>query len=126
MSEVFEFVAIAVEGAAVALLVMGLSISSGRFLYGISRGQGVTAYHKYRKELGRTLLLSLEFLIASDIVFTIATDKTYTSLAMLGMLVLIRTFLSFALEVELSGWPRRGGDRDTVTQSKTIPAARTD
>ncbi len=116
MSEIFESVAVVVEGAAVALLVIGLSIASGRFLYGIARGKGVTAYHKYRKELGRTLLLTLEFLIASDIVFTIATEKTYTSLGMLGLLVLIRTFLSFALEVELSGWPKRGGNKDTVDE----------
>ncbi len=116
MSEIFELVAVAVEGAAVALLVVGLSISSGRFLYGASRGQVDTAYPKYRKDLGRTLLLTLEFLIASDIVFTIATEKTYESLGMLGLLVLIRTFLSFALEVELSGWPRRGGDKNTVDQ----------
>ena len=116
MSEIFEFVAIAVEGAAVVLLVMGLSISSGRFLYRTARGQVDTAYPKYRKDLGRTLLLTLEFLIASDIVFTIATEKTYESLAMLGLLVLIRTFLSFALEAELAGWPWRAGNKDTIDE----------
>ena len=116
MSEIFELVAIVVEGAAVALLVIGLSIASGRFLYGASRGQISTAYPKYRKELGRTLLLTLEFLIASDIIFTVATEKTFTSLGMLGLLVLIRTFLSFALEVELSGWPGRGVSEDTGDQ----------
>ncbi len=126
MSEIFESVAIVVEGAAVALLVMGLSVASGRFLYGATRGQIATAYPKYRKELGRTLLLTLEFLIASDIIFTVATEKTFTSLGMLGLLVLIRTFLSFALEVELSGWPRRGGDKDAVDQQKTVPTARAD
>lgn len=116
MSEIFESVAIVVEGAAVALLVIGLSIASGRFLYGTLRGELGTAYPRYRKELGRTLLLTLEFLIASDIIFTVATEKTYASLGMLGLLVLIRTFLSFALEVELSGWPRRGGNKDTVDE----------
>jgi len=116
MSEIFESVAIVVEGAAVALLVIGLSIASGRFLYGTLRGELGTAYPRYRKELGRTLLLTLEFLIAGDIIFTVATEKTYTSLGMLGLLVLIRTFLSFALEVELSGRPRRGGNKDTVDQ----------
>ena len=115
MTEIFEVVAVVIEVAAVTLLVMGLAISTGRFLWGVSRGDGVPAYQKYRQELGRTLLLTLEFLIASDIVFTVATEKTYTSLAMLGLLVLIRTFLSFALEVELAGrWPRRAGDEDTV------------
>lgn len=116
MSEIFEWVAIVVEGAAVALLVMGLSVASGRFLYTTLRGELGTAYPRYRKELGRTLLLTLEFLIASDIIFTVATEKTYESLGMLGLLVLIRTFLSFALEVELSGWPRRADNRDAVEQ----------
>ncbi len=114
MSEIFEWVAIVVEGAAVALLVMGLSVASGRFLYTTLRGELGTAYPRYRKELGRTLLLTLEFLIASDIIFTVATEKTYESLGMLGLLVLIRTFLSFALEVELSGWPRRGGNKNAA------------
>ncbi len=116
MTEIFELVATVVEAVAVALLVIGLSVASARYLYGVSQGQGIAAYQKYRKGLGRTLLLTLEFLIASDIIFTVATDKTYTSLAMLGMLVLIRTFLSFALEVELSGWPRRGVSEDTGDQ----------
>ena len=117
MSEIFESVAIVVEAAAVTLLVTGLSIATGRFLLGITRGKNVTAYERYRRELGRTLLLTLEILIASDIVFTVATNKTFTSLGLLGLLVIIRTFLSFALEVELSGrWPRRGGDRVTVDQ----------
>jgi uncharacterized membrane protein len=69
------------------------------------------AYRSFRQQLGRTLLLTLEFLIASDIIYTIAVERTFESLGMLGLLVLIRTFLSFSLEVEISGrWPWQGRD----------------
>ncbi len=57
-------------------------------------------------QLGRTLLLCLEFLVASDIIYTIAVEPSFKSLGLLGLLVLIRTFLSVSLEMELTGrWP---------------------
>ncbi len=62
-------------------------------------GTGPPAYRAFRQELGRSLLLTLEFLIAADIIYTIAVNPTFTSLGMLGLLVLIRTFLSFSLEM---------------------------
>ena len=91
------------------LLLAGLTFSTGRYLYGIAQKQGPKAYIAYRRDLGRTLLLTLEFLIAADILQTVAVEVTLTSLLMLGGLVVIRTFLSWALEVELSGrWPWQG------------------
>ncbi len=57
-------------------------------------------------QLGRTLLLCLEFLVAADIIYTIAIEPSFNSLGLLGLLVLIRTFLSVSLEMELTGrWP---------------------
>ena len=112
MSVLFDTIVTAVEAAAVAILCLGLTISTGRFVYAFAQRQAGTAYRKYRQELGRTLQLTLEFLIAADIIETVAVDKSYTSLGMLGGLVLIRTFLSFALELEVTGrWPWQGGDR---------------
>jgi uncharacterized membrane protein len=109
MKELFEVIVVYVETAAVTMLFLGLAISTGRFLFGVARGLAETAYRKYRRELGRTLQLTLEFLIAADIIDTVAVEKTYTSLGMLGGLVLIRTFLSFALELEVTGrWPWQG------------------
>ena len=106
MKELFETAALVVEAAAVLLLLIGLTLSTGRFLYRTLRGPGLPAYRSFRQELGRSLLLALEFLIAADIIYTIAVDQTFTSLGMLGLLVLIRTFLSFALELEVGGrWP---------------------
>ncbi len=106
MKELFETAALVVEAAAVLLLLVGLTLSTGRFLYRTVRGRGLPAYQAFRQELGRTLLLTLEFLIAADIIYTIAVNPTFTSLGILGLLVLIRTFLSFALELEVTGrWP---------------------
>jgi uncharacterized membrane protein len=109
VQDLFETVVFAVEAVAVLLLLVGLIVSTGRYLYGIARKQGPEAYLAYRRGIGRTLLLTLEFLIAADILETVAVDRTLTSLGILGGLVIVRTFLSFALEVELNGrWPWQG------------------
>jgi uncharacterized membrane protein len=63
-------------------------------------------YQRFRQQLGQTILLGLELLVAADIIRTVATEPTFTSVGVLGLIVLIRTFLSFSLEVELTGrWP---------------------
>ncbi len=109
MQSFFATVVFAVEAAAVLLLLAGLIVSTVRYLYGIAQKQGSKAYIAYRRNLGRTLLLTLEFLIAADILETVAVEKTLMSLGLLGGLVIIRTVLSFALEVELTGrWPWQG------------------
>ena len=106
MSFPFDPIVTAVEAIAVAILCLGLTISTGRFVYAFAQRQAGTAYRRYRRELGRTLQLTLEFLIAADIIETDAVEKSLESLGMLAGLVLIRTFLSFALELEVSGrWP---------------------
>jgi len=109
VQDFFTTIVFAVEAVAVLLLLAGLIVSTGRYLYGIARKQGAKAYLAYRRNIGRTLLLTLEFLIAADILETVAVEKTLTSLGILGGLVIVRTFLSFALEVELNGrWPWQG------------------
>jgi uncharacterized membrane protein len=67
------------------------------------------AYSRLRKRLGRAILLGLEFLVAADIIATVMIDQTLESVLSLGIVVLIRTFLSWSLEVELDGrWPWQG------------------
>ena len=64
------------------------------------------AYESYKHQLGKTLLLGLEFLVAADVVRTVALEPTLTNVAVLGLLVVIRTFLSWSLTVEIEGrWP---------------------
>lgn len=105
----FESIVAFVESAAVMLLCIGLIISTARFLYGATGKLEGDVFRRYRRELGRTLQLTLEFLIAADIIETVAVDKSLVSLGMLAALVLIRTFLSFALELEVTGrWPWQG------------------
>lgn len=63
-------------------------------------------YETYRRQLSRGILLGLEFLIAADIIGTVAIEPTYRSVGVLGLIVLIRTFLSFTVEVEIARrWP---------------------
>jgi uncharacterized membrane protein len=68
------------------------------------------AYHDLRADLGRAILLGLEFLVIADIVGTVAVEPTLHNLAVLAVIVAIRTLLSFALELEVSGrWPWHKG-----------------
>ncbi|MFP4092309.1 MAG: DUF1622 domain-containing protein [Cyclobacteriaceae bacterium] len=63
-------------------------------------------YKKYRHQLARGILLGLELLVAADIIHTVAVDLSFSTVGVLAIVVLIRTFLSFTLEVEITGrWP---------------------
>jgi uncharacterized membrane protein len=65
-----------------------------------------TVFQELRQQLGRGILLGLEFLIAADIIYTVAVELNFETVGVLAIVVLIRTFLSFTLEVELTGrWP---------------------
>ena len=92
-----------VELGGVAILVIGATVMSGRFVLQMLRGHTAGAYQEYRLCLGRVILLGLEFLIIADIISTVTLAPTFRNLGVLGLLVLIRTFLSFVLEIELNG-----------------------
>lgn len=65
-----------------------------------------TAYESFRSSLGKAILLGLEFMVAGDIIGTVAVEPSFQSLGVLALIVLIRTFLSVSLEVEINGrWP---------------------
>ena len=75
------------------------------------QGKAETIFREIRQNLGRGILLGLEFLVAADIIHTVAVELTLQAVATLAIVVVIRTFLSFALEVELTGrWPWQGAD----------------
>ena len=76
----------------------------------VRRMDRTRAYTRLRANIGRTILLGLEVLIVADIVLTVAIEATVESAVTLGIIVLVRTFLSFSLEIELDGvvpWRRR-------------------
>ena len=76
------------------------------------------AYEFFRRRLGRAILLGLEFLVAADIIRTVAVTPTAESVAVLGGIVLIRTFLSFSLEMEVTGaWPWQQRSRAAADKS---------
>ncbi len=98
----------AIEVAGIGIIVLGALVSSLYFLWQLLHSGAALAeiYHAYRANLGRGILLGLEFLIAADIIGTVAVAPTLENLGVLALIVVIRTFLSFALEVEIQGhWP---------------------
>jgi uncharacterized membrane protein len=105
--EWIEFAALAIEVLAVVIIVVSIVYAMVRYLIRAAVGSDIA--HQYRRlkvRLGRALLLGLEILVAADIVRTVALEATLQSVAVLGLLVLIRTFLSWALVVEIEGrWP---------------------
>jgi uncharacterized membrane protein len=99
----------AIEITGVLLIVGGLVFSTARWLFGRVLTP-LARYHRYREDLGRAILLGLEVLVAADIVRSVALDPTIASLSVLGMIVAVRTFLSWSLSVELEGqWPWQRG-----------------
>lgn len=96
-----------IDGAGVLVVVVGLLIAT--CVYGLAqrdRRDAVTAYRVYRQQVGKSILLGLEFLVAADIIRTVAVAPTFAGVGVLAIVVAVRTFLSFALDVELSGeWP---------------------
>jgi uncharacterized membrane protein len=105
--DVVDIVTRAVEVLGIAILTVGALMATGLFLRGLGRGTSFdVAYDRYRQWLGRAILLGLEFLVAADIIGTVTISPTLMSVAILAAIVVIRTFLSIALSVEIEGrWP---------------------
>lgn len=107
-----RWVATGMEGAGTAIIAIGALAATWMFVRGLLAGAAPQdTYQRYRVDLGRAILLGLEFLVAADIVGTVAIDPTFRNLGVLALIVLVRTALSFALEVEVNGhWPWRATD----------------
>jgi uncharacterized membrane protein len=94
-----------IDAAGVAAVVVGTFAATIYALIRFVRRQR-PIYRPYRQFLGRSILLGLELLVAADIIRTVAVTPTLESVAVLAVIVLIRTFLSFSLELEITGrWP---------------------
>ncbi|MFF2844188.1 DUF1622 domain-containing protein [Paenarthrobacter sp. NPDC057981] len=108
---IIEAVGRYMDAAGVAVMVIGALVSIPMALRGYQpeRAPGLepfTPYRAYRQLLGRSILLGLELLVAADIIRTVAVTPTFESVGVLAIIVLIRTFLSFSLELEITGrWP---------------------
>ena len=99
-----ENVGKAVDVVGVATIVIGIVIAT--IVLALRHREVDDAFRKYRQGIGRAILLGLEFLVAADIIKTVAVDPTFAGAGVLAIIVVIRTFLSFTLELEISGrWP---------------------
>jgi uncharacterized membrane protein len=95
----------AVDAVGVVIIVAGALIATWRFCLRRGGEPGVS-YRLYRQDLGRAILLGLEFLIAGDIIRTVVVAPTLENVVVLGLIVLVRTFLSMTLQLEVDGrWP---------------------
>ena len=111
--ELMDIIGTAIDGAGVLIIVVGAIHSTCRFLFRRQEGPA-NSYKRYRQGLGRAILLGLEFLVAGDIIRTVAVAPTLENVFILGLIVLIRTFLSMALQLEVEGrwpWQRAVGTR---------------
>jgi uncharacterized membrane protein len=101
-----------IEGIGTAIDAVGVAVIAGGAILAVFltigriRQEDGGAYEFFRRRLGRAILLGLEFLVAADIIRTVAVTPSGESVAVLGGIVLIRTFLSFSLQLEMTGaWP---------------------
>jgi uncharacterized membrane protein len=111
-SQAVETIGRLVDLAGVLVIAGGIGWVTLRTLAERRADPAANHYRAYRRGVGKAILLGLELLVAADIIRTVAVQPTLAGVSVLGLIVLIRTFLSFSLEVELYGrWPwQRGAD----------------
>lgn len=111
--------------AGLLALIIGTLVSLLSFIRALARGRRESAnttdsYRALRAGLGNAILLGLELLVASDIVRSVAANPSFASIGVLGLIVVVRTFLSWSLEVEISGaWPWRRAASRTPQERNT-------
>jgi uncharacterized membrane protein len=117
-----------IEGIGSAIDAIGVAVIAGGALLAVFltigriRQDERDAYEFFRRRLGRAILLGLEFLVAADIIRTVAVTPSAESVAILGGIVLIRTFLSFSLQLEVTGawpWQQRSATSADKTQGRS-------
>ena len=115
-SDAVELIGRVMELVGIALIVIGAAVATVRFLGRVREPDGRRdAYRTYRRRLGQSILLGLEFLVAGDIIRTVVIEPTFRGVGILAIIIAIRTFLSLELELEIEGrWPwQRSGSADT-------------
>ncbi|PKD20201.1 hypothetical protein APR41_14550 [Salegentibacter salinarum] len=102
VEELIEITALVIEVVGILVMVIGTFLALGRYAFKL-QGENIRSFQKIREELGRAILLGLEILIAADIIATVVYGAEMEQILNLGLIILIRTFLSFTLEVEIEG-----------------------
>jgi uncharacterized membrane protein len=102
----FDVAGYVVEAAGVLTILAGALLATGWFLARLRSMTKLEAYREFRSDVGRSIVLGLEFLIAGDIIRTVTVTQTLESVGVLVVIVLIRSFLTVTLELEIEGrWP---------------------
>lgn len=107
-----DYIARGIEAAGVLTIVFGMLLALGKFIFSWQQSKS-RSYKELRQELGKGILLGLEILVAADIVATVVTEPTMERVLALGVIVLIRTFLSLSIELEIEGkfpWQKKEAD----------------
>ncbi len=99
-----EPIAMGIEVIGILVMVFGAALATWRYFF--EEHEAGSTYRTFRHDLGKAILLGLEFLVAGDIIATVTMNPSMDKVLVLGVIVLIRTFLSLSLQVELEGkWP---------------------
>jgi uncharacterized membrane protein len=113
-----------VELAGIGVLIAGGLYSLVTFATAVAQRRTTNAYDDLRSTLGRSILIGLEILVGADIIRTIAVSPSFTSVGVLGLVVVVRTFLSFSLEAELEGqWPWQRRQHEHSPPGRTAQSA---
>ncbi|MFW6351856.1 MAG: DUF1622 domain-containing protein [Bacteroidota bacterium] len=114
LGEYIDYIAELIEAIGVLIIAGGSIFFLIRFLFSVVSMSGFT-YTRLRHDLGKVILLGLEILVAADIIATVSTEPTMSSVLVLGVIVLIRTFLSFSIQLEVEGrlpWEKKRMDME--------------
>jgi uncharacterized membrane protein len=114
LRDAMALIGLGLDGVGVLIVAIG---AAGAVLHALTRQRLAAAgrYRVLRENLGRAILLGLEFLIAGDIIRSVVVDPTILNVAVLGLIVLIRTFLSMTLQLEVEGrWPWQRGEHPAL------------
>ena len=115
--QIMEIIGTSVDGVGVFIVAGGMLVATARLVPRLRDRAHATGnyYSLYRQDVGRAILLGLEFLIAGDIIRTVVVAPTLQNVVVLGIIVLIRTFLSLSLQLEIEGklpWRRQAASVD--------------
>ncbi len=120
MSQFKDFigtVSYAIEAAGVLVIVAGFVLATIRAIKRMKVTYSGSAYRSYRRDIARSIILGLEFLIAGDIIRTVIVSDTLTNVAVLALIIVMRTFLAFTLHLEIEGsWPWQESNTKGIEQ----------
>ena len=123
--QIMSLTGLALDLVGVLIVAVGSLLSVARFLLRL-KVEFSRSYRLLREDVGRAILLGLEFLIAGDIIRSVVVDPTLLNILTLGLIVLIRTFLSMTLQLEVEGswpWQRQSGMADSQRASESQTGA---